>query len=44
MKKQILFLDDDRYEMQGYIDKLGAENFEVIQCASVPEAFEVLKA
>jgi DNA-binding response OmpR family regulator len=43
MKETILFLDDDRYEMQSYIDKLRAEGFEVIPFTASDEALQHLQ-
>jgi DNA-binding response OmpR family regulator len=43
MKKRILFLDDNQYEMQGYIDKLRTEGFDVVSFAQPDEALRFLR-
>ncbi len=42
MKKKILFLDDDKYEMYGLLDRLEHEGFEVTYCIYPQEAKKLL--
>ncbi len=43
MKKKILFLDDDKYEMLGLLERLESEEYEVVFCVNSKEAKEVLR-
>lgn len=45
MKKQhrILFLDDDQYEMEGFIERLRHGGFDVVPCTDPNDALERLQ-
>lgn len=42
-RKSILFLDDDRYEMLGLVERLEAVGFEVRPCTHPREALDLIK-
>ncbi|MCP4985393.1 MAG: hypothetical protein GY928_04770 [Colwellia sp.] len=43
MKNKVLFLDDDKYEMLGLVDRLQFDGFDVTYCTYPSNAIDLLK-